>query len=352
MDLKDEKLNPEAVTEYYGEILGGSDDLKTDACCTGGETVTPSVKSALARINDEVMTRFYGCGSPLPPAMEGCTVLDLGSGTGRDVFVASQLVGPDGFVIGVDMTQSQMDVAIRNVDDHMARFGYETPNVEFRLGNIEDLKAAGIEDHSIDVVISNCVINLSPRKPDVLREIFRVLKPGGELYFSDVFASRRVPEELKEDPVLHGECLSGAMYEEDFRRLLTELGCPDVRQVTRRPLEIVDPEVKAKLGLIDFHSVTVRAFKLENLEDRCEDYGQIVTYQGTVEDAPHAFVLDPAHVFETGRPEAVCGNSAAMVQNTRYAKHFEVIGNRDRHFGLFPCATEIDVSRPEVGGCC
>jgi len=352
MDLKDEKLNPDAVTEYYGEVLEGSADLKTDACSCGDEDLSPDVKAALAKVNDDVITRFYGCGSPLPPALEGCRVLDLGCGTGRDVYVASQLVGPTGHVIGVDMTQAQLDVATRNVQDHMTRFGYETPNVDFRLGSIEDLNAVGIEDNSVDVVISNCVINLSPRKPDVFREIFRVLKPGGELYFSDVFASRRVPEALKEDPVLHGECLSGAMYEEDFRRLLAGLGCPDTRQVTRRSLEVGDPVLKAKLGPIDFWSVTVRAFKLEGLEDRCEDYGQVVTYKGTLKYAPHAFTLDPGHVFETGRPEAVCGNSAAMLQDTRYAGHFEFMGNRSRHFGLFPCATELDVSKPEVGGCC
>lgn len=352
MDLKDEKLNPKAVSDYYGEVLEGSDDLITDACSCGDEDLTPSVKAALARVNDDVITRFYGCGSPLPPALEGCTVLDLGCGTGRDVYVASQLVGERGHVIGVDMTRKQLEVARRNVDDHMSRFAYETPNVEFRHGTIEDLAAAGVADHSVDVVISNCVINLSNHKEKVFEEIFRVLKPGGELYFSDVFASRRVPEALKEDPVLHGECLAGALYEEDFRRLLTSLGCPDARQTTRRRLAVADPKVRAKLGAIDFDSVTVRAFKLRMLEDRCEDYGQVATYLGTLEDAPHAFELDPGHLFETGRPERVCGNTASMLQETRYANHFEVRGDRERHFGLFPCGHELKLEGPAPGGCC
>lgn len=352
MDLKDEKLNPDAVSIYYGEVLEGSDDLLTDACQCGDESLSPSVKAALARVNDDVITRFYGCGSPIPPALEGCTVLDLGCGTGRDVFVASQLVGERGRVIGVDMTAKPLEVARRNVDDHMQRFGYSAANVEFRQGTIEDLVAAGVEDDSVDVVMSNCVINLSNRKEKVFEEIFRVLKPGGELYFSDVFARRRVPEGLKEDPVLHGECLAGAMYEEDFRRVMTALGCPDVRQTSRRRLAVGDPKVRAKLGPIVFDSVTVRAFKLRTLEDRCEDYGQVATYLGSLEDAPHVFELDPNHVFETGRPERVCGNTAAMLQETRYANHFEVLGGRDRHFGLFPCAREVCVEGTAPGGCC
>lgn len=351
MDLKDGKLNPDAVSDYYGNVLRGSDDLLTDACCCGDESLTPSVKQALARVNDEVMARFYGCGSPLPPALEGCTVLDLGCGTGRDVYVASQLAGKHGRMIGVDMTGKQLEVARRNLESQMAVFGYETPNVDFRSGAIEDLSTAGLANGSVDVVISNCVINLSNNKPKVFEEIFRVLKPGGELYFSDVFASRRVPEMLKEDPVLHGECLAGAMYEEDFRRLLESLGCPDARQTTRRRLEIGSDAVKEKLGRIEFYSVTVRAFKLDSLEDRCEDYGQVATYLGTVRDMPHAFELDPGHLFETGRPERVCGNSAAMVEETRYAKHFTVTGNRSRHFGLFPCAPEVKIEDTVSGGC-
>lgn len=346
------QLNPDAVSDYYGNVLQGSEDLKTDACCCSDDEISPQVKFALSRVNDEVMSRFYGCGSPLPPDLNGCKVLDLGCGTGRDCYVASQLVGENGFVTGVDMTGEQLEVAQRNVEDHMNTFGYATPNIQFLSGNIENLQNLGIEDNSQDVVISNCVINLSGNKDRIFSEIFRVLKPGGELYFSDVFASRRVPDDLKEDPVLHGECLSGAMYEEDFRRLLSGLGCPDFRVVTRRRLSIGSPEIQKMVGLITFDSVTVRAFKLEQLEDRCEDYGQSATYLGTCLGFPHAFELDPGHHFETGRPALVCGNSTAMVENTRYAKHFKVTGDRSRHFGLFPCGPEPLLHPNTSGACC
>lgn len=347
-------LDKDAIKEYYGRVLKGSADLKTSACSCTTEGLPPSVRKALGEINNEVIDRFYGCGSPIPPLLDGATALDLGCGTGRDVFVASRLAGPTGRVIGIDMTGEQLEVARRHTASQMERFGYDATNVDFRHGYMEDLQAAGVDDDSVDVVMSNCVINLSPDKEAVFREIFRVLKPGGELIFSDVFAGRRVPNELCADPVLHGECLAGALYEEDFRRLLLRLGCPDYRVVTSRRLELGSAEVEAKIGMVDFYSVTVRAFALDTLEDRCEDYGQTATYHGTIPDAPHAFDLDAHHRFITGKPMPVCGNTAAMLQATRYAPHFTVTGDRSTHFGLFNCAPARRPEAQEKGArsCC
>ena len=345
-------LNKSAVREYYGTTLQGSDDLKTDACCCDDEDLTPSLKKALAQIDDEILSRFYGCGSPIPPMLEGCTVLDLGCGTGRDVFVVSKLVGPKGQVFGVDMTPEQIEVAQRLTAHQMAVFGYATPNVTFCYGHMEDLKSLGIADASIDVVISNCVINLSPDKETVFSEIFRVLKPGGELYFSDVFSDRRVPDALHSDPVLHGECLAGAMYREDFRRILSTLNCSDPRIIRSRRLAIGDPAVEAKIGMIPFYSETVRAFALPALEDRSEDYGQRVTYRGTIDDYPNGFDLDAQHSFVTGEPTPVCGNTAAMLSESRYSEHFEHEGDRSTHFGLFGTSTAASVSAASSGcGC-
>lgn len=330
-------LNQNALREYYGKVLQKTEDLKTSACCCGEENLSPTVKAALAEISDEVLTRFYGCGSPLPPLLEGCAVLDLGCGAGRDAYLASRLVGPNGSVIGVDMTEEQLNVARRNLDSQMKRFGYSRSNVDFRQGFIEDLRAIGVKDNSVDVVISNCALNLSPDKRAVFSEIFRVLKPGGELYFADVFADRRVPERFHADPVLHGECLAGAMYREDFRRLLRAQGCLDYRVVSSRPIALSSPEIEARIGMIGFWSLTVRAFKL-NLEDICEDYGQVATYRGTVPDYPHHFDLDDHHRFFTGKPMLVCGNTADMVAETRYGAHFTVQGDKSVHYGAFDCA--------------
>jgi arsenite methyltransferase len=333
----------ETVKEYYGKVLKTQKDLKTSACCSV-EAFPEPMKSIIKNIDPEILDKFYGCGSPLPPLLEGCRVLDLGSGTGRDVYIASVLVGEHGFITGVDMTDEQLNVARKYKDAQMNRFGFKRCNVDFKKGYIEDLKEAGIEDNSQDVVISNCVINLSPDKRRVFSEIFRVLKPGGELYFSDVFADRRVPEDLKNDPVLYGECLCGAMYIEDFRRMLRELGCFDSRVMSKRKISIGDSEVAAKVGNIEFYSMTIRAFKLDDLEDICEDFGQVAYYQGTIPSLPHQFILDDHHEFIAHKPMLVCGNTASMLKNTRFGKHFKIIGDTSRHFGPFPCGPVKKIS--------
>jgi ubiquinone/menaquinone biosynthesis C-methylase UbiE len=290
-------------------------------------------------IPPEISEKFYGCGSPIPFCLEGKTILDLGCGAGRDLFILSRLVGSHGRAIGVDMTVEQIEIAKRHL---------KTSNVALLEGFMENLEGLGISNNSVDVVISNCVINLSPDKRRVFSEIFRVLKPGGELYFSDVFADRRIPKELSEDPVLRGECLGGALYIEDFRRILLEIGCKDYRVVSKSKVELKNPEIEKKIGMVGFYSMTIRAFKLK-VEDRCEDYGQIATYLGTIPEAPHAFPLDDHHLFEKGRPITVCSNTAAMLEETRYAPHFKIVGDLSRHYGLFDCAPMDDV---KIGSCC
>lgn len=338
----------QTVQDYYGKILQSSRDLQTGACCSA-DAMPENLRDILRELHPEVTEKFYGCGSPIPPALKGMTVLDLGSGSGRDCFVLSKLVGAEGRAIGVDMTEEQLEIARRHVDFHAERFGYREPNVRFLQGYIEDLASLGLADDSIDVVVSNCVINLSPDKRQVFKEIFRVLKPGGELYFSDVFADRRVPEDLTRDPVLLGECLGGALYIEDFRRLLASLGCPDYRVTARSRIALNSPDIERKAGMIGFYSYTVRAFKLD-LEDRCEDFGQVAYYLGTVPEHPHVFELDDRHRFETGRPHPVCGNTAAMLLQTRYAPHFRVTGDTSVHYGLFDCGPAD--APPTPGGCC
>lgn len=340
-------MGDNAIQQYYGETLTAQADLRTGACCSA-DAMPAFLQTWLRELPREVTDRFYGCGSPIPAAVEGATVLDLGCGTGRDAYLVSRLVGPTGRVVGIDMTPQQLAVARRAQGAHREATGLD--NLDFRDGVIEDLRAAGVEDASVDVVISNCVVNLSPDKDAVLGEVFRVLKPGGELLFSDVFADRRIPEALLDDPVLRGECLAGALYHEDFRRLLERIGSRDHRVLARSPVPLLDEQIEARIGMVGFESVTVRAFKLE-LEDRCEDYGQSATYRGSIAHHPHAFVLDDHHRFETGRPLAVCGNTADMLGATRYAAHFDLTPRR-AHFGLFPCAPAAQATAAAPTSCC
>jgi SAM-dependent methyltransferase len=342
----------EDVKAYYGMVLETVRDLKTNACRCA-ETIPAAHRAILETVDDEILDKFYGCGSPIPPALDGCAVLDLGCGSGRDAYLASYLVGPKGSVVGVDMTDEPLAVAASHRQSQAKRFGFLRSNVDFRKGYIEDLAKVGVADNSIDVVISNCVINLSPAKDQVFAEIFRVLRPGGELFFSDVFADRRLPPALRDDPVLLGECLAGALYIEDFRRLLRAVGCPDFRVMTKNRITIGNAAVEAKVGAATFWSMTIRAFKIASLEDLCEDYGQVAAYRGTIPDHPHRFVLDDHHTLVTGKPMLVCGNTAAMLGETRFARHFKIDGDRSVHFGAFDCSSaKAAADAPDCGGGC
>ena len=337
----------QAVQEYYGEILKTQDDLQTNCCKCSNENLPEIHKRFLSQIHEEITTKFYGCGSPIPFNIKGCTVLDLGCGTGRDVYLVSALVGPNGKAIGVDMTVQQLQVARKYVDYHKDKFGYSKTNVEFVHGNIENLP---IPDGSIDAVISNCVINLANNKETVFNEVYRVLKNGGELLFSDVFSDRRISTDLREDPILYGECLSGALYIEDFRRIMHKLGFLDYRILSKSQIIVENPSIKERLGNIQFYSITVRAFKLESLEDRCEDYGQKVTYIGGLEESPCVFNLDQDHSFPINQAFDVCGNTAEMLSQTRYSRFFDVTP-RGIHQGLFDCSKGRNQCNMK-SGCC
>ncbi|WP_373050162.1 methyltransferase domain-containing protein [Thalassovita aquimarina] len=325
-------MKHEAVQDYYGKVLQGSDDLQTNACCSPAD-MPDYVKDVLRNVHDEVLTRYYGCGLVMPQGLQGARVLDLGCGAGRDVYALAQLVGPEGSVVGVDMTPEQLAVAEAHKDWHAEKFGFA--NVEFYQGYIEKLADLPLDPGSFDVIVSNCVVNLATDKQAVLRGAYDLLKPGGEMYFSDVYADRRVPKAMAEDEVLYGECLSGALYWNDFLTFAKRAGFDDPRLVTHRPLTIENPKLEARVAPLTFTSATYRLFKLDGLESECEDYGQAVIYKGTLPHAPHGFDLDAHHYIETGKVFPVCGNTWKMLADTRFADHFTFIGDFSTHHGIF-----------------
>ncbi len=344
----------ESVQNYYGKVLQHSNDLKTSACCDVS-SMPDWLKPLLAKLHPQVTERYYGCGLVAPAVLEGARVLDLGSGSGRDCYLLAQLVGSQGQVVGVDMTPEQLAVANAHLQYHAEQFGFA--NVEFRQGYIENLDALGLSDASFDVIVSNCVINLSPDKDSVLREAYRLLKKGGELYFSDIYADRRLPAALREDELLYGECLGGALYWNDFHNLAKRHGFADPRLVEDRPIAITDPKLAAKLGNTRFYSATYRLFKLDDLEPACEDHGQAVIYHGGIAAAPHTFVLDKHHHIETGKVFPVCGNTYRMLHDSRFAPYFSFIGDFSQHFGIFQgCGSVLpydnDNSSANPGACC
>lgn len=295
----------------------------------------------------EVIEKDYGCGDPSRYLQPGETVLDLGSGTGKICFIAAQVVGPSGRVIGVDMTDDMLDVARRNAPVVAERLGYA--NVEFRKGRIQDLAldlerldrdlrehpigdAASylaaetlaadlrmthplIESDSIDAVVSNCVLNLveGRAKRTLFEEIFRVLKNGGRAVISDIVADEPVPAHLQENPELWSGCISGALTEEDFIQAFTAAGFYGVEIVKRdvAPWRVVEG--------IEFRSVTIRAFK--GKQGACFERNQAVIYVG-----PFREVLDDdGHRLQRGRRYAVCDKTYQLYKKQPYRAHFAFV---------------------------
>ncbi len=345
----------ESVKDYYGKVLQGSSDLQTNACCTD-EAMPEFLKPILSKVHDEVLMRYYGCGLVVPEQMKGLKVLDLGCGAGRDVYALSAMVGEDGLVVGLDMTDEQLDVARAYQDYHADVFGHQQSNVQFIQGDIDRLDQLPFEDNYFDLIVSNCVINLVQDKPNVLKQAYRLLKPGGEMYFSDVYCDRRIPEHLVKDDVLYGECLSGALYWRDFLEFSKQAGFTDPRLVKDRVLTIENAKLEEKIGYMNFYSATYRLFKIIGLETACEDYGQAVRYKGTIENHPHFLQLDGHHKIETGKMFPVCGNTYRMLHDTRFYEHFDFFGNSDVHYGIFPdCGTPVPFGSSnlqEGAACC
>ena len=284
-------------------------------------------------------------------------MLDLGCGTGRDVYVLSQLVGAEGQVVGVDMTQEQLAVAQEYQAFHAQKFGFD--NVRFIQGYIERLEELDLEPGSFDIIVSNCVVNLSPDKPRVLNGISKLLKPGGEFYFSDVYASARIPLSAAQDPQIYGECLGGALYWNDFLQLCRQHGFQDPRLVEEKPIELTHEDLQQKLAGIDFYSATYRLFNIAGLEHSCEDYGQAVVYKGSLSGEPDVFKLDQHHLIQAGKVFPVCGNTYLMLHESRFKNDFEFYGSFDRHYGIFPdCGESMpfqnqsETQLSKTGSCC
>ncbi len=336
------KTTESAVKERYA---AGAKAREEELCCP----VSYDPKY-LKVIPAEVIERDYGCGDPSKHVRAGETVLDLGSGTGKIAFIAAQVVGAKGRVIGIDMTDDMLEVARRNAPVVAERIGYA--NVEFRKGRIQDLaldlqrfddalKAAPINSadsyhragelatelrlkhplvagDSIDVVVSNCVLNLveGPQKKQLFAEIFRVLRKGGRAVISDIVSDEDVPEHLQNDAELWSGCISGAYTEEGFLAAFEEAGFHGIRVLVR------DSAPWRTVEGIEFRSLTVEAFK--GKQGECWERNHAVIYKGPFGDVSD----DDGHVYPRGVRIAVCDKTYQLLQREPYTGMFEVVEPR------------------------
>ncbi|XP_029111306.1 arsenite methyltransferase [Scleropages formosus] len=312
----------ERVQKYYGTRLQSSGDLQTSAACSLPRgRVAASTLDALALLHPEVCARYFGCAFVVPEKLQACKVLDLGSGSGRDCYLLSRLVGPSGWVVGLDMTEELVSAARKYIQYHQEKFGYEKPNTIFIQGYMERLDESGIRSDFFDVVVSNCVICLCPDKKAVLEEACRVLKDGGEFFFSDMYASKVIPENLKEDPVLWGEGMSGSLYWRDLIALAQEVGFSVPRLVTASHIIVHSSELLKKTGDITYASSTYRMFKLPKDIVKAD---AVVTYKGTVPECSDQLNFDASHTFKTEVPVLVDGETAVILQHSRFTLDFSV----------------------------
>ncbi len=311
------------VREFYESA---AQKPEKDLCCP----VRPREED-LAHIPKEVIERFYGCGSPVADAeiQSGETTLDLGSGAGIDVFIAARRVGRTGKAIGVDMTDEMLNVARASQPLVAAKLAYDV--VEFRKGFLEQIP---VEDKSVDVVTSNCVVNLSPDKKRVFSEMWRVLKDHGRVVIADIVSEEQVPTSQRRDPRLWGECISGALTEEELLAYLERAGFYGLQVLKRSFWKEVEGH--------RFHSVTVRGYKFEKTAG-CVFIGQKAIYQG-----PFKGIADEeGHWFPRNVPVEICTDTAAKLSRAPYAGQFVVTDpTRDTQKDYLCCSADGN------GRCC
>ena len=294
-----------------------------------------NIDAILAEIPEAASEGAADWGNPFPLAMDGITVLVLGCGAGRDAFVAGKLVGANGRVIGVEFSEDLVAKANEIKEEIHA------DNVVFKQGCHMTLDGLDIKSDSIDLVIANGAVSHAPNTQTQLNTIWRVLKFGGEFYMSDIFVDRRTPEDKKTDKMKELG-LAGALYIEDYRRFCDIAGWPTIRCMCTA---IYKKEQPAEVADWTYFVRTMRAYKIPGiLEDLCEQYYQKATYQGGIEGAPDYYDLDDHHRFMKGEPLDVCGNSCAMVEDTRVGKYFKIDGNREVHGGPYPGCGNIPYS--------
>lgn len=314
------------VQKFYGDA---AKKPQTDLCCPTSYPLEDT-----SHIPKEVLDRFYGCGSPVGIAeiKNGETIVDLGSGAGIDCFIAARKTGVEGRVIGIDMTDEMLEIARKCSESVSENLGFK--NVEFRKGYLEEIP---VDSETVDLITSNCVINLSPNKVKVFEEMIRTLKDHGRILISDVVSEVELPNEIKEDKQLWGECLGGCVTENQLISYLEQAGFYGV--------EILGKTFWKTVQNINFHSVSVRAYKHKKL-DQCIYKGQRAVYRGPFK----VIIDDEGHVFPRNQEIEICTDTASKLCKPPYKQFFNVIeSNGDIESS---CCTPKDDTLSNGSSCC
>jgi len=304
----------EFVKEYYGKA---AEEPRDNLCCP-----TSYPEEDTSHIPTEVIERFYGCGSPMSIAgiSPGETVLDLGSGAGIDCFIAAKKTGSEGEIIGVDMTDEMLKIANTSKTEVARNLGFS--NVEFRKGFLEEIP---VDNKSVDLITSNCVINLSPDKRKVFSEMSRVLKDHGRIVVSDIVSEHEISEGLRGNEELLGECIAGALTEIQFLSYLEQTGFYGI--------EVLSKSYWKSVENMDFYSISVRGYKFGKTAG-CVFIGQRAVYKG-----PYKYIIDEeGHVFPRNQTIEVCTDTAEKLRGAPYTGAFTIIEPGDNASASYSCS--------------
>ncbi len=296
-------MSIEDITQTVSDRYARAAEAGERMCCP----TSYDMKALKSFIPEEVLNISYGCGTPagLETVRRGETVLDIGCGGGIDCFEASRLVGPSGHVIGIDMTETMLEVARRNAPVVASNLGHAHSNVEFRHGMAHELPA---HDESIDLIISNCVINLAPDKRKVFREMFRVARPGGRFTISDIVSDQVVPQYLVHDAAKWGDCLSGALTLAGYMDGLSAVGFQGIHLVKFSPWQVIDG--------VHFFSVTLTGYRFDRTPASSD--ARFATLCG-----PFSRLRDErGRTYLRGIPEPIDPDSVRLLQHPSLAPYF------------------------------
>ncbi|NIP38398.1 MAG: methyltransferase domain-containing protein [Candidatus Dadabacteria bacterium] len=312
----------ESVRDFYSKA---AQEPQKDLCCPTSYPVDDT-----SHIPKDVIDRFYGCGSPVNIAdiKEDEIVADLGSGAGIDCFIASKKVGSKGSVYGIDMTDNMLKIANDCKETVSKNLGYS--NVEFKKGFLEEIP---LDDNKVDLITSNCVINLSPNKKSVFSEMWRILKDHGRIVISDIVSEKEVPPHIINNQQLWGECIAGALTEEQFISYLEQSAFYGIQVLSKTFWKTIES--------YKFYSVSVRAYKYRK-KAGCVYIGQKAIYQGPFK----ATVDEEGHIFPRGEAVEICTDTAQKLSNHPYNSFFTITDPTCKPTEDFICCEDT------FTGCC
>lgn len=316
LTAQNSKITREDVKDFYSQAALSP---KSSLCCP-----TDYKAEDISHIPEGALKISYGCGSPVHKASikQGETVVDLGSGGGIDCFIASKVVGKTGKVIGIDMTDEMLRLANKHKVQVCNNLGYS--NVEFRKGLLEDIQ---VESDCVDIIISNCVINLSATKEKVFQEIFRILRNHGRFVISDIVSDKEVPEQIRSDKKLWGECVAGAITQKNLIEIANMVGFYGVSLEHDYTWKMIEG--------ITFSSITLRGWKFVK-GSKCIYKGQYAIYKGPFKNVSD----DDDHTYIMGEPIEICTDTAAKLTRPPYAGDFIIIDTSKNNSKIIECSPQ------------